>query len=359
MPLDAPDLRGLSQAIAGHAAARDADGGFPAEAFAELVQRGHVAAPPLGSAEMGVLLRLLAAVGRGDLSTGRIYEGHVNALALVESHASPVQRRALRDVAAAGGLFGVWNTDDPADPLRIDGDHFAGRKTFASGVDGLARAIVTVDDPAGRQMFVVPVAALGVDRGWWRPLGMRASGSHVADLSGIRVDPSWRLGPPGAYVAQPWFSAGAIRFLAVQVGGMHAVLDIAVAHLGGAKRAANPHQALRLARMGAAVETGYLWLARAADLWSAAARDESDGSAGRLLAAANGARLVVEGAALSVLEEAERAIGAAGFIAPHPFERTMRDLRTYLRQPNPDGAAEAFGAAIAGAAWQPGTEPGA
>ena len=71
------------------------------------------------------------------------------------------------------------------------------------------------------------------------------------------------------------------------------------------------------------------------------------------MASANGARLAVEEAALTVLEEAERAIGAAGMIAPHPFERLMRDMRTYLRQPNPDGAAAAFGAAIADADWTP------
>jgi alkylation response protein AidB-like acyl-CoA dehydrogenase len=346
------DLRGLSQALARESAAHDADGGFPSAAFAELARRGLVAAPPVGPAEMGKLLRTLAAVGRGDLSVGRIFEGHVNALTLIDGHGTPHQRRTLRRIAEKGGLFGVWNTDDPADPLRIEGDRLDGRKTFASGVDGLAQAIVTVDEPAGRQMLVVPVAGLGVDRGWWRPLGMRASGSHVADFSGLRCDPDWRLGAPDDYLAQPWFSAGAIRFLAVHVGGMHAVLDLATAHLGRTGRSDNPHQALRLARMAGSVETGYLWLERLAGLWTAASRDGAAAER-RLLAAANGARLVVEAAALAVLEEAERAIGAAGFIAPHPFERLMRDLRTYLRQPNPDGAATAFGAAVAGGDWTP------
>jgi hypothetical protein len=47
-------------------------------------------------------------------------------------------------------------------------------------------------------------------------------------------------------------------------------------------------------------------------------------------------------------------VGAAGFIAPHRLERLLRDLRTYLRQPNPDGAAGGFGAAIASGEWEPG-----
>ena len=54
-----------------------------------------------------------------------------------------------------------------------------------------------------------------------------------------------------------------------------------------------------------------------------------------------------------MLEEAERAIGAAGMIAPHPFERQMRDLRTYLRQPNPDGAAPPSAPPSPTAIWTP------
>ncbi len=343
-------LPALTQAIAAHAADCDRDGSFPADAFAHLAGLGLLAEPPVAPAEMPRLLRLLAAVGRGDLSVGRIFEGHVNAVYLLRTYGSADQvRRFAR--GEAGSILGVWNTDLPGEPLRIVDGRFEGRKSFASGIDGLSHAIVTVSDEQGRQMYLVPTEPLGVDRSWWRPLGMRASGSHVADLSGLRVAPEWALGQPDDYVRQPWFSAGAIRFLAVQVGGMHALLDTATQHLTETGRAGNPYQAHRLARIGVAVETGYLWLDRCADAWAEAARNPL--AAGYLLASANGARLAVEEAALVVLEEAERAIGAAGMIAPHPFERLMRDLRTYLRQPNPDGAAAAFGAAVAEGEWTP------
>jgi alkylation response protein AidB-like acyl-CoA dehydrogenase len=355
--------RALSAALAEHAAARDADGAFPREAFAELAHRGLLQAPPLAAARMDDLLRLLAEIGRGDLSTGRIYEGHVNARLLVELYGSAAQRRRL---ARPDHLLGVWNTDVPGDPLRLEDGRFHGKKSFASGIDGLTHAIVTVAAPpvdaggkTARQMLLVPVAPLAVDRSWWRPMGMRSSGSHVAEFTGLAVAPGWALGRPDDYLAQPWFSAGAIRFLAVQVGGMHALLDTTTAHLARTGRAANPYQSQRLARIGAAVETGYLWLDRVAAAWSAAAREPA--SADRrsyLLAAAHGARGVIETSALTVLGEAEQAIGAAGMIAPHPFERQMRDLRVYLRQPNPDGAAAAFGAAVAAGDWTPGKDAG-
>ena len=344
-------LNSLSAKIAGHGVARDRDGGFPVEAFAHLADEGVLAAPP---SEMRSLLSLLAAVGRGDLSVGRIFEGHVNAVYLIQKYAWQAQRMHLEKTARQGGIFGVWNTDSPGEPLRIEADMFVGKKAFASGIDGLSHAIVTVGDRSGRQMYVVPTEKLGVDRSWWRPLGMRASGSHVADFTGIPVQPEWRLGGMDAYLAQPWFSAGAIRFLAVQVGGMHAVLDTTTQHLNETERAANPYQAHRLARLGVAVETGYLWLERVAQAWSDVSAERMEQPSARyLVASANGARVAIEEAALTVLEEAERAIGAAGMIAPHPFERLMRDLRTYLRQPNPDGAAAAFGASIAASDWTP------
>lgn len=348
-------LDALSRAIAAGAARHDAEGAFPADGFAELAAFGVVGDPPIGPGETASLLRLLAAVGRGDLSTGRIFEGHVNAMILLAQHGTEAQRGAWRAEAQAGRLFGVWNTDKPDAPLRLEAGVLAGAKNFASGVDGLSRAIVTVPDAAGRLMLMVPLDGLPVDRSWWRPLGMRASGSHLVDFTGVAPAPDWFLGAPDAYVAEPWFGGGAIRFAAVHVGGMHAVFDVALDHLRRTERAEDPYQAHRIARMGIAVETGYAWLDRAAEAWDAAVLAGGEGpTAARLTATANATRSAVEAAAMTVLDEAERAVGAVGFIAPHRLERLVRDLRTYLRQPNPDGALRAAGLAMAKGDWQPG-----
>jgi alkylation response protein AidB-like acyl-CoA dehydrogenase len=344
-----------TEAAARDAAARDADGAFPESAFRELRRLGLVAAPPLRPTDIGKLLSLLAAIGRGDLSVGRIYEGHVNAMLLCAEYGTPAQRADVEDVSRAGGLLGVWNTDHPARPVVDEDGVLVGSKTFSTGIDGLSRALITVPGPAGRLMLLVPLDRLPVDRSWWRPLGMRASGSHVVDFTGLAVEPGWIIGGPDDYVRQPWFGAGAIRFAAVQVGGLHAVFDAALDHLGRTGRAADPFQGHRLARMGIAVQSGYQWLETAASAWrDAAASPAATNAAQALLAVANATRTAVEAAAMAVLEDAERAVGAAGMIAPHPLERRMRDLRTYLRQPNPDGAMTALGAAIASGDWRPG-----
>lgn len=340
-------LARLSGEIAAAVAASPDRDAFPAEAFALLRRHGLSERPPVASGSGLSLLRLLAAVGRGDLAVGRLFEGHVNAVDLIRRFGSARVRSEVGAQLADGALLGVWNTDARGDPLRLEGGRLAGKKNFASGVDGLSSAIVTVPEPAGRQMFLVRLADAAVDRSWWRPLGMAASGSHIVDFSGLPPEAITPLGEPGDYIAEPWFSGGAIRFAAVHVGGMEAVMDAAVEHLTKTGRAEDPHQAHRIGRMGLAVASGNLWLREAAEAWDAAeAAAGADPEASRLRATANGFRSLVEHSAMSVLEEAERAVGAAGFNAPHRLERLIPDLRTYLRQPNPDGALTAYAKAL-------------
>ena len=91
---------------------------------------------------------------------------------------------------------------------------------------------------------------------------------------------------------------------------------------------------MQLARFGEmliARETARLWTAGAA----AVAEAESDAPAARV-AAVNLARIAVESACLDALRLAQRSLGLAAFVAPHPVERIARDLATYLRQPAPD-----------------------
>lgn len=348
------DADGLSDAITQAMQSVDDTTAFPTPAFAVLGTAGYSSRPPIAAGKMPELLRLLAAVGRGDLSTGRVFEGHVNACWLIENFGSGEQKARARDLLDNGQLFGVWNTDAPGSPLTLADGKLSGKKNFASGVDGLSHAIVTITDDAGRQMLLVELAGLPVDRSWWQPVGMKASGSHIVDYDGVVIGPDEQIGAADDYIGQPWFSGGAMRFLAVQLGGAHAIFDIARSHLVKTQRSDNPYQSHRLARMGAGIETGYLWIERLGQAWVDAERSDTAATRSYLKASVNGGRVAIEQLAMSVLDEAEQAIGAAGMIAPHPFERKMRDLRTYLRQPNPDGAAAQFGSSIAEGSWAPG-----
>jgi alkylation response protein AidB-like acyl-CoA dehydrogenase len=297
------------------------------------------------------LLALLSELGRGNLSLGRLYEGHVNAIQLIATFGTHAQLAdAATDTRVAHQLFGVWNTE-AADgvtitPVGAGRYRLAGAKTFASGAGVVGRAIVTGRLPdGGWQMCLVPMdeAATTADPSWWRPLGMYASASFKVDFTGVKIEQDVLLGPPDAYQRQPWLSAGAIRFAAVQLGGAEALVDAARAELRSLGRDGDPHQRARFGQMVIAIESGRLWLRGAAPhidllLSSRAAEGSDEQISERIVAYVNMARTAIERICLDSIELVQRSIGVRGLLKPHPIERLVRDLSLYLRQPAPDAA---------------------
>ena len=283
---------------------------------------------------------MLTQVGYGSLALGRLYEGHVNALQLIARHGTPKQCRSLFADAHDGHLFGTWNTEPPGAglALRRDADDvvLSGVKTFASGAGFITRALVTARDAgAGASfMLVVPLPpGERADLSRWRVQGMRASATGTLDFTDLRVGRDAILGEGDAYHRQPHFSAGAWRFLAVQLGGLEAVLDAWRTHLVTTGRGEDPHQLARLGEGAIAAESARLWVDGAA-----AAATDARAEAGAVVAYVNLARLAVERAGLDLLRLAQRSVGLQGFLRDHPLERLSRDLATYLRQPGPDYA---------------------
>ena len=343
-------LRAAARAVARRAAERadalDREGGFPAEDVADAHAAGLLVATlpvALGGAGLDApgmapdLADLLAQIGHGSLALGRLYEGHVNALALVVRYAEPAIAERLARDACAGHLFGVWNTQPPAGGLGIaEGEAtLLGVKSFASGAGSVTRPLVTARRPDGRQQMMVVALEPGTraDLSGWRAHGMRASHSGILDFTGLPADPKGFVGGPDDYFAEPHFSGGAWRFAAVQLGGIEAVFDALRTHLRETGRGGDPHQAARLGEAAIAVETARLFVTRAARLASDPQADPD-----RVIAYVALTRLAVERAGLDVLERAQRSVGLSGFLAPHPLERLTRDLATYLRQPGPDRA---------------------
>jgi alkylation response protein AidB-like acyl-CoA dehydrogenase len=121
----------LAPRLLAQAAATDTIGGFPTQEMGWLREAGLLTAAlpaSLGGAGLGepgaalMLLQALYHVGRGNLAVGRLWEGHVNALLLIRCFGSPAQLARAAADARAGHLFGVWNTENPADGVRIEPD---------------------------------------------------------------------------------------------------------------------------------------------------------------------------------------------------------------------------------------------
>ncbi|RYF78566.1 MAG: acyl-CoA dehydrogenase, partial [Cytophagaceae bacterium] len=236
-------LAKVLQTIAELAPETDEEGQFPEQAFLELGNAGLLAVTlpdqPLDGqhANTAQLLALLKRVGSANLAVGRVYEGHINALLLAQVYSTPQQQdRWFTDVLRRQTLFSVWNTQ-AGDGVRIHARgggryELEGCKTFCSGAGWIDRPLITgeliVDGQArGWQMCILPATAVdetSVDDQFWTPLGMRASASFKIDFTGVSITDADLLGKPGDYFRQPYFSGGAIRFAAVQLGGAEAML---------------------------------------------------------------------------------------------------------------------------------------
>ncbi len=339
--------RRIGAAAAGRAEGHDADGGFPHADISDLREAGLLLAPfpvAMGGAGLGsdavdptALLDVLVAVGRGSLTLGRLYEGHVNAVKLVARYGTAGNLAHAHNEAVAGHPMGVWMAED-ATPLRLEtgsgGTRLRGRKILASGCGHIRRPLVAAATEAGPQMVIPFVADLGrADASGWTTLGMRATATGTVDFTGIAVDDDEIIGKPNDYMTSPLFRGGAWRVIATQLGGVEAILGHYKAQLSGVRGVGDPLQLARFGEALIAAETARLWVTKAC-------RTAEDPSADPKVvdATVDLARNAFEGAALRVIAGAQKAIGLRAFLRPNPIERIIRDLSTYMRQPALDAS---------------------
>jgi alkylation response protein AidB-like acyl-CoA dehydrogenase len=287
------------------------------------------------------LLRLLYDAGRTDLPLGRLLEGHVDAVQIIHRYGDAAQRARLAAAVGGGAVLGVWNAALPGEPLRHDDGHLSGGKSFASGAGVISHALVTAETVGGPQLILLDLGRVppAVDRGFWHVVGMQRSETHVVRWEAAALDPGDLIGEPGDYVREPWFSGGALRFAAVQAGGIAALVDKVRDHLVAVDRANDPHQHGRLAALYAAAETAAGAVRTAARAWF---EDET-----ARLPLVSAARCAVYAAGDSALTLAQQAVGLQAMFVRHPLATTITDLSVYLRQPGPDAQRMRVGEAVA------------
>ena len=283
---------------------------------------------PATAALLGDVLRI---IGRGSLALGRLYEGHVNALGLVARYGSPDHQATLAEEVSAGRISAVWMAG-PALRLERQADgtsRLRGTKILCSGAGFVRRPLVAADLPDGTSTMLLPaVTSDRADARSWTPQGMRATATGEVDFSDIVIGATDLVGAPGDYLRSPYFQGGAWRVLAVQLGGLQSIM----AHYRD-QVSKGPHrdQPLQLARYGRAMiaaETARHWVTEASRVAEGPFED-----ARAVDAYVNLARNAFEGAALTVMEAAQKAVGLNALLRPNPLERVVRDLATYLRQP--------------------------
>jgi alkylation response protein AidB-like acyl-CoA dehydrogenase len=295
----------------------------------------------LGTEPTGALgaFELLRLIGRGNLAVGRIFEGHMNAMRLVVLYGSEAQLRRAADEARAGHLFAIWNTERPAEGVRVidlpAGPALQGAKFFCSAAGYATRGLITATTAAGASQMLVIALQPGerTERVEFTTQGMRAAATGRIDLDGLLVKSEDLIGGADDYIREPAFSAGAWRTCAVTLGGIEALIDCARRQLIDRGRHQSSFQQARMGRAFIACETIRLWTRRAALI-----AERNQASSEDIAAYVNLARTAVEAASLETIRLVQQSIGLAAFMQPSPIERLMRDLSTYLRQPAPDEA---------------------
>ncbi len=287
------------------------------------------------AADVSICVQAMIAAGAADLAFGRLFEGHVNALQLIRRYASPQQFQNINSLAVSGARLGVWNSDIPEDPLQVVDGKLRGGKNFASGAGLLSHALVTTDanNPERCQLYLVSLDpdCIEVDDSWWKVAGMARTSSHIVRWTKSTPDIFEPVGGPGDYQLQPFFSAGAIRFVAVQAGGLALLHDVFRDHLDRRRRTDHPQQERRLARCFANAQS-------AIDTVQGAGRryDELDPDLVHRVAAA---RVAVMELARDQIARVQAGVGVEAMMHASPVHGPLTDLMTYICQPNPDGAA--------------------
>ncbi len=366
----------IAQYCAAHASLIDRHGTFPVEEFRLIAEAGLLTVPLMpqwgglglgvNSSLMNEVLLLLRLMGWGNLAVGRIFEGHVNALQLIQTFGSKEQiEHYAEDVCDRHKIFGVWNAEanDGVQIVPLDNGQYSlkGSKTFCSGAGYVERPFVNGRLGKDWQMCVVPMDQVLTqsDLSGWQPLGMKATASCKINFSGVELTAMDLIGQPQDYERQPWLSGGAIRFAAVQLGGAEALVDATHYYLKSLGRSNDSYQETRMGQMTIALESGKLWLQGAADLIAAydptfgGSPHPSESKSGLNLSSkhspdylvnyVNMARTVIEQVCMDIIQLCERSIGTRGLLPPHPMERIIRDLTLYLRQPGFDATLQSVG----------------
>lgn len=310
-----------------------------AEVFRRLVAEGLDRLPFPGSGKTIARWRALAAAAAHDLSLAKLFEGHTDALAILEE----------LDCGATqpGGRWGVWAAESPRAKVTVDwqngrGVRLSGRKSWCSGAAVVDHALLTATSETGGSVLVaVSMAQPGITicSETWKAVGMRASESAdvvLDDALGSIV------GIDGQYVQRRGFWHGGAGIAACWFGAARALGETVLQQL---RRGADPHARAHLGAIAVAIDTA------ATLLNEAALTIDLDPSADARPLALR-VRAGVETAATSVLSHAGRALGATPFCLNARFARHAADLPVFMRQSH----AERDLAALADAVLGGGTE---
>ncbi len=338
------DLGALRRALSGFDPALDA-----AQKLELLIKAEFDRLPAPGCGATLERWKALALVAQHDLSLAKLYEGHTDALAILDEldHAAA----APADPRSATKVWGVWAAEAPDGRAIIregatrDRVVLTGAKCWCSGAATATHGLLTAWSACELQPQLVSVLirqpGVHVDSTAWQAVGMAGSASVDVTFDNAVAE---LVGRSGQYLARPGFWHGGAGIAACWYGG--------AAALGGAlmntlrRGAQSARGDFRMAAFGKID----LELRSTAAVLREVARWIDDYPSADARAPALRARLAAERCARLVLDEVGRTLGAAPYCRDARFARLAADLPVFVRQSHAERDFAALGETVLGEA---------
>ena len=301
-----------------------------------LVEAGFDQLPLPGSGQTLARFQRLAEVGGHDLGLCKLYEGHTDALAIIQQ---------LGGSPTPASTWGMWAAEPPQAKVRVTPSGqmvlLNGRKAWCSGAAVLSHALLTAwDDQDQQQLVAVALDQPGVivTTDGWQALGMAATGSVEVVFEGAEAQ---AIGNPGDYLQRPGFWQGGIGSAACWYGAAQSIAERLRRHCA---QRPEPHALAHLGAVDSALHA-------AAEVLrvSALAIDAQPTANAELLA--RRARAVVENSAEQVIQHVGRALGAGPYCKARQFAQLIADLPVFLRQSHAERDLAALGQAVINEDW--------
>lgn len=302
----------------------------------DLVEAGLDQLPLPGSGRTLERFQRLAEVGGHDLGLCKLYEGHTDALAIIQQ---------LGGSPTPSSTWGMWAAEPPQARVRVtprgQSVELNGRKAWCSGAAVLSHALLTAWDEQDRQQLVaVALDQPGVsvtDQGW-QAFGMGATGSVEVLFEGAEAQ---AIGNPGDYLQRPGFWHGGIGIAACWYGAAQSLAERLRSHCAQREE---PHALAHLGAVDSALHSAATVLRISALTIDAAPFDDAQLLARR-------ARAVVEHAVEQVIQHVGHALGAGPYCKDRQFARLIADLHVFLRQSHAERDLAALGQQVINGTW--------
>jgi alkylation response protein AidB-like acyl-CoA dehydrogenase len=301
-----------------------------------LVEAGLDQLPLPGSGETLERFQRLAEVGGHDLGLCTLYEGHTDALAIIQQ---------LGGSPTPASTWGMWAAEPPQAKVQVSpSGHMVllnGRKAWCSGAAVLSHALLTAWDDQDRQQLVAVALdqpGVNVTADGWHAVGMGATGSVEVLFEGAEAQ---AIGNPGDYLQRPGFWQGGIGIAACWYGAAQSIAERLRRHCA---QRPEPHALAHLGAVDSALHAAAQVLRVSALTIDTTPLEDAELLARR-------ARVVVEHSAELVIQHVGHALGAGPYCKDRQFARLIADLPVFLRQSHAERDLAALGEQVVSGGW--------